>query len=297
MAAPTQPTTTSIVTEAYRRYFGVTSYTPTSTQINTAISEGIEKVKRDMWALSQRWRPLMKIGYDMTVKGISKYPYPADYERMKLIEILEGTSTGTLQSATSTSATLAAAEGISQDEAEGALLAITSGTGVDQALQIDDFNTTTKAVTMAESWTTTPTATSTYLVAVTQYLLWKEDMLQRARLRKPFLKARPTDYHPIDDIYSGSYELTPIPDKVYVVRMEYYVNLLLLDTSATIYNKLLYNWAGLWTQGVYTWLLESFSDSRYRGQEQIYTAMLRRMAAKESDYHNQAGLQMKVQRR
>ena len=296
MAAPTQPTATSIVTEAYRKY-GISS--PGTAVVNTAISEGIEKVKRDMWALSQRWKPLIKFGYDMTVKGISKYPYPADYEFLKSIAVWEGTATGTFQGGAVGTSTLAATEAITQDSAEGALLAITSGQGVDQAVQIDDYNTTTKVAIHAESLTTAPNASSTYLVAVQQYMLGKEDSLGLRGKSSPTLNGRPHTYYPLDDIYSGKYELELVPDKVYLLRMEYYANLLLIDVADTpgLYNKLLYNWAGVWTQGVYTWILDQYEDARYHAQEQIYTAMLRRLAAKDSDYHNQSQLQARSRSR
>jgi hypothetical protein len=62
---------------------------------------------------------------------------------------------GTLQGATSTTAQLATATTFANDEPIGAVLVITSGTGVGQARVITDYVSSTDTATV-DAWTTTP---------------------------------------------------------------------------------------------------------------------------------------------
>jgi hypothetical protein len=62
---------------------------------------------------------------------------------------------GTLQGATSTTAQLAPATTFANDEPIGAVLVITSGTGVGQARVITDYVSSTDTATV-DAWTTTP---------------------------------------------------------------------------------------------------------------------------------------------
>ena len=71
-------------------------------------------------------------------------------------------SSGTAQSATSTTLVLAAAAAFADDELIGNLIKITGGTGAGQSRQITDNVNSTDTVTVDRAWTTTPDNTSTY---------------------------------------------------------------------------------------------------------------------------------------
>jgi len=283
MAEPTQPTATTIITEAYRRWANIT---PTAGQITTATSEAIEKVKRDIWIKGKKWRSLITTRFDITRAGVSRVSNPTDFETSYDMTLFDGPSRSTLQTAATGTATLASSESIVQGDAEGAMLIITSGTGVNQGRQIDDYNASTKVATMAQNWTTTPAAGDGYLIGLYSYEVNKRDIQTRDRYRLQGLKDRPLEYFPLGSGSEGYYELSPTPDKVYGIMRRYYANLLRVDLSASIYNVILRNWAGILTQGVYVWLLSGESDRRYREQEAIYQAMLRELAARELEFHS-----------
>lgn len=70
---------------------------------------------------------------------------------------------GTLQSATATTAVLAAASSYANDRLNGMTLVITGGTGTGQSRIITDYVDATDTATV-DTWTTTPDGTSTYAV-------------------------------------------------------------------------------------------------------------------------------------
>ena len=293
MAAPTQPTPTLIVTEAYRQ-FGLTA---SAAQITTAIAEGIEKVKRDIWALGKRFKLLRTIQYKALKVGVSRYANPSDFEadvEGPGMSLLDGNSRSTLQGAAAGTATLAAAEGASQSQAEGHLLMITSGTGINQAEQIDDYDTSTKVATMRANWGTTPAAADAYLLVDSHYPVWKKAWPRRANYIQPMLAGKPREAFEMAGGSEGFIELYPVPDKVYGLKRDYYANLTLVDTSSDLYNVIMRNWAGVFTQGILVWIMASYDDTRRRTEEEIYRGMLKQLQANELDYHQQSNLQQKV---
>lgn len=294
MSAPTQPTPTLIVTEALNQ-FGVSS--PSSAQITRAIDYGLEKVKRDIWAIGKKWRLLRTTQYLPLKVGVSRYANPSDFEQdiqEPGMVLLDGSSRRTLQAAAAGTATLAAAEPASQTDAEGHLLVLTAGTGAGQGEQIDDYNSTTKVATMRANWTTTPVAGDSYLLVNAQYPISKHPWARRALITRPSDAGSPREAFEMGAGATGYIELYPVPDQVYAVRRDYYANLLLVDTSATLYNTILRNWAGVLTQGVLAWLMAGFDDTRSQKENLIYGGMLKQIQARELDDMNESNLQVRM---
>lgn len=77
--------------------------------------------------------------------------------------ILGIVDSGTLQSATSTTAVIRSAYSSADTRIVGMTLGITGGTGSDQARVVTAYNNTTKTCTV-DAWTTTPDSTSTYIL-------------------------------------------------------------------------------------------------------------------------------------
>jgi hypothetical protein len=73
---------------------------------------------------------------------------------------------GTLQSATGTTAVIRAAASFADDRLNGMTIVITGGTGVGQARQITDYVTGTDTATV-DTWTVTPSGTITYWLFAT----------------------------------------------------------------------------------------------------------------------------------
>lgn len=294
MTAPTAPTTTTIVTEAYRQ-FGISN--PTAGQLSTAISEGIEKVKRDIWAMGKRWKLLRTTQYIPIRKGVSRYANPSDFEsdmQEPGINLLDGIYSGALQTAAAGTATLAAADGATQDQVEGQLLLITSGTGVNQAEQVDDYNATTKVATMRANWSTTPVAADGYLVVNRQVPISKYPRTDRNRIERPGQMGEPREAYDMSAGANGFIELYPVPDRQYGLKRDYYAGLLLVDIVGTLYPYILRNWAGVLTQGCLAWLYEGYDDSRSQNAKLSYASMLNFLKARELDGHDDSNLQSKV---
>ena len=294
MAAPTAPTTTLIVTEAYRQ-FGISS--PTAGQLATAIAEGIEKVKRDIWAMGKRWKLLRTTQYIPIRKGVSRYANPTDFETDMVepgLSLLDGVHSGTLQTAAAGTADLAAADTAVQDDAEGKLLLITSGTGVNQAEQIDDYNATTKRATMRANWGTTPVTGDGYLIVNRQKPIEKFPRTRRNLIERPGQMGEPYEAYDMAAGAAGFIELYPVPQMAYGLKRDYYANLLLVDITGTLYPYILRNWAGVLTQGVLAWLYEGYNDSRSQVAKVAYANMLNFLKARELDGHDDSTLQQRV---
>ena len=73
-------------------------------------------------------------------------------------------TSGTAQSATSTTITLKATSSATNDIYNGMSIEITGGTGVGQIRRIEDYVGSTKVATVESAWTVTPNGTSTYEV-------------------------------------------------------------------------------------------------------------------------------------
>jgi len=293
MGAPSAPTPTTIVTEALKRYLN--GATPTVTQITRAEDYGLEKVKRDIMNLGRTWHPLLKIVYDITVAGVSHYANPADFEANYSVGYMSGDHSGVLGTVTSTSVVdLAADEDVTQAQAEGKWLLITSGTGVDQAQVIDNYNISTKRATMAAVYGTLCVTGDGYIVVDSIAPL--RDMKSIAlydRYQHPGISGTPTKYVHVPNTTVGQLALYPIPNSVGGLQRRYYVDLMLLDTDSTLYSTVLRRWAGVFEQGVFVWKLGE-DDDRYAAQNQMYQAMLIALAAYDLDGFDKEALKQQM---
>lgn len=291
MPAPTQPTIAILAAEAFRQ-FG--NDNPSSAETTAAQEQGMDKVKRDIWALGKKWRLLRTSQYFATKVGVSRYANPSDFEQdleRPGMTLLDGSYRGTLQAAAAGTATLAAAEPASQAAAEGHLLCLTSGTT--QAEQIDDYNITSKVATMRANWGTTPAGTETYLIADSHWPIVKEPWRNRNLILRPSTPGRPDKVYEMGASATGFIELSPTPDAVYMVKRDYYANLLLVDTSATLHATILRNWAGVITQGLLAWLMTHYRDTRAEMETRKYANQLQLLRA-ELDDMNESNLQSRV---
>lgn len=272
MAAPTQPTQTTICTEALKRFKN--GGTPNATEITRAEDYGLEKVKRDIMNFGKTWRPLLKTCYDITKVGVSHYANPADFEQDYSVGLMTGDHTGVLQAVGSTSSvTLAATEDATQTEAEGKYLLITSGTGVDQARVIDDYNATSKVATMASAYSTLCVIGDGYMIVNSITDLTEMSLGLYDQFQYPGKGGTPQRRIFVPNESVGELALQPVPNAVFGLRRRYYADLMKLDITSDLYNVILRRWAGLFEQGVYTWRL-SEDDDRYAVQNEIYQAML-----------------------
>jgi hypothetical protein len=281
MSAPTQPTKTTIVTEALKRF--TNGVTPTATDVTRAEDYGLEKVKRDIMGIGKNWRPLIRTVYDITKVGVAHYVNPSDFEKNASVGLMSGTHTGALSAVASTSAmTLAADENALQREAEGKYLLITSGTGVDQARQIDDYNATSKALVLTLAFTTLPVITDGYLICDSIKDLIPITNERYEQYEYPGIPGTPLRYADVPDDTLGKLALHPTPNAVFGLRRRYYADLMKIDTSIDLYNTILRRWANVFEQGVLVWKLGE-DDDRYETQNAIYQQFLSNLLVTDLD--------------
>ena len=277
MAIPTAPTASTICQEALTRKLN--GATPATADITRATSYGLEKVKRDIMLVNTLWRPLIQTYYTVTKEGVSKYTNPTDLEQHIKLELLKYDHSGALTDVTNASYlyTLAADEDATQDEVEGKTLLITSGTGANQAQQIDDYSTTTKIATGLAAFTTAPVATDEYAI-INEFKELTYDPLMRTGVYRD--KGEPSKYYPYDDSTYGYVELSQVPDAVYGLKYTYFADLRRVDITGSLYATLLRRWAAIFEQGVYVWTLGE-DDDRYDREFQIYDSMLKQLKARD----------------
>ncbi len=282
MAAPAQPTATTIVTEALKRFLNTTD-APDAADISRATDYGLEKAKRDIMLLGRKWRPLLITCYDILAAGISHYDNPSDFECDFDAYLMRGEHTGTLSAVTSASnVTLAADEDVAAADAPGRWLLITSGTGVDQAQQISAYNATTKVCVMAAAYATAPVQNDTYMI-VTEFreLRYKHPKLYD-RYDHPGSPGVPSIYSNLKNSSIGQFVVYPVPNNTMGVRRRYYADFMRLDVAGTLYSTILRRWAPVLEQGVYVWKLGE-DDDRFQAENQIYQGMLQALAVNDLD--------------
>ena len=292
MAIPTAPTATTIVTEALTRKLN--GGTPSAAEITRATNYGLEKVKRDVMLLCKKWKPLMQTSYDITKDALSKYPLPSDCEAMISVGIIYGDHTGTLtaKDAVAKTVTLAADEDVDQGTAESALLLITSGTGKDQAKQIDDYSTSTKVATFDEYFATTPDIGDGYMVCTVHRDL-ESKPVRHTRVSDRLAEGEPFGYILFDDATYGYVELIYTPDDVYGIEFIYFADLRRVDITGSLYTTLLRRWAAVFEQGVYAWSLGE-DDDRFEREDAKYWKMLKELRARDGYLQDESDLQRRV---
>jgi hypothetical protein len=168
---------------------------------------------------------------------------------------------------------LASSEDIAKVNAEGKALLITSGTGVDQAQIIDDYDISTKRATMASAYGTLCVAGDGYLVVNSITSLRKMKLALYDKYQHPGLAGTPKRYTHIPNATVGELGLYPVPNAVAGLQRRYYADLMLMDITSTLYSTILRRWALIFEQGVYVWKLGE-DDDRYPSENQIYQQML-----------------------
>lgn len=284
MAVPTEPTATTIVTEAWK---AAGQLSPTSAQLTRATDEWLQEVFNDIWLKSAengntRLKTLQETLIDVSTLHVRTYALAEDMDEEVIVEVLDGSRYATAQDGASTTLTLAAADTGTEANTEGRWVLITSGTGVDEIKQITDFNTTTKVATVESAWTATPTSSSTYLIVDNEYQLEEIDMSEMSTGSPT--SGRPTAF--------AKYNRQLIFDRpwdraTYGIRIRYFMNLheVNLTTGATTRITRIYqNWQDVLKQGVLWKVMRAIDDNRYLAEKQIYEDKVRMLLAKEISY-------------
>src|SRR3990172_866822 len=217
MVAPTAPDLTSITTAGLNQ----AGYaTPTTAQLTKAQDYWMREIKNDL--AHKKLKSLHTVSFLPTVIGRHRYSNPTNHGNDMTLTLLDGEHIGVAQAGSSSSITLAAAEGIVENAILGRYILITSETGVGSCSQCTAYDTTTKIATVSPNFTTAPAVNSDYMVVdayypLTQIPAWDVDME-----RNVTDKGRPAFYIPIGDADYGEILLYPTPDAIYGLPMRYY---------------------------------------------------------------------------
>jgi hypothetical protein len=275
MALPTQPTATTICTEAWK-LFGKNS--PTTADITRATDYGIEMVKSDIKDMGLEWSFLRKTAYITLMANVSKVQLPTDFARLLSVQILKGDLAGSAVGGGTSEITLASTFSKSESDTEGKWIVLTEGVGSGQARQISNYTPATKLVSVDESWTTAPTSASVYMIVDNHYPCDYKPEWELSEIELPHLEGRPTvAYHTQDDAEGDlHFNYAPDSDYTYVAKVVYYADIQKIDLTATLYNTILRLLNGLFIQGVFVWTLQD--DTRYQIELQKYRDKLQRAA-------------------
>lgn len=290
MAIPTQPTSTTICTEAWK-LLGVAS--PTTAQITRATDYGMELVKSDLKDLGLEWDFLRTTGYLVTTVGVNNVQLPTDFAKLVSAKIMDGSTRQTAQTGASTTITLASAYAGGSDTV-GKFIILTGGTGSGQTRQIKSYVSGTKVATVDSAWSTTPDSTSTYLLVDTfQELSHKNLYEASSSLIMPNVAGKPTKAFIKSDSAEGDLYFDKTPDLLYGIELEYYADILKVDLSSTLYNRILRLLNGLLIQGVFVYLLQD--DVRTTLERQVYEKKKAQTAALYLYPENLSELSMHLQ--
>ena len=295
MALPTDPTISTIASEALQKAGYNTTTSQYTAKLTRATTYWAEEVKNDIFSLMKNPKYLQKTAVVTLTANKSKYQFPTDFSTPISVTLLSGTKTGTAQAGAASTITLAAADANTAGDVEGKEIVITGGTGPNQVRQVIDYDATTKIATVDQAWATNPASGSTYLIVdgydeLREEPIWGHD----SNTAIPEL-GYPYSYYPEGEkassqtaaTYTGGFIVAPTPDTnyTYVVKVRYYMDMMKvdLDTSVDPTITVLYRrWRNVWLQGIYCKALQDMDDNRYGSEFGVYDKLLKSVQARET---------------
>ena len=170
--------------------------------------------------------------------------------KLSFFLLLDGGVSGAAQAGSSSTVTLAADDNSSLGGIQGKDILITSGTGQGSLSQITGFDESTKIVTVTPNFTTSPGASSGYLIIDNEYPVEQRPVFEFDTGRTAIL-SRPEKFYPMGDEDYGEFILNCPPDKNYGARLRYYASLQRLDLDSTLMSTLYARWRSILTDGIY----------------------------------------------
>lgn len=272
MAVPSDPTVTTVITEALKRAGRVS---PTVGQISDAIEHQFREVKSDITQRSAR-HPALETQYvTATVDGQSRYTIPTDADEVRSVVLVYApTDTywqATAQSGGATSVTLNASFSQDAENVRGKFAFILGGTGANQFAQVISYDNTTKVAGVDRTWVTNPAVGSLVHLGVSQAKLysfdkpWGYDILNA-----PFQRGTPSYAAPV----GRELWLNYAADRIYGLWWDYWANLDRLDEAGTVFVRHLREHRSLWVQGVAVKTMQRYDEDRYQVELSVYENML-----------------------
>ena len=282
MAVPSNPTVTSIVTQALR-HAGLPS--PLTAQVTELATEGLQTVKTELWASQERDALLETTVMVLLPIGNGQLDTPADFDHAVTLDVYTSDESMAFTASTAASTTLTAPSTFSADVStvRGRYIFTTSGTGSGQYRQITAYNDTTKVLTVTPAWTTTPDATTVVFIGQQRRRLELDDpgtgWARWSTNGEALSSGYPSRYRLVGSSPLNTdipaIEINPVPDTArYAMLMKYGANLTRLDEVGTIFVKHLRERRGLWMQGLSVQAMSRYDETRYPQAYAVWQAML-----------------------
>lgn len=251
MALPTDPTATSIATEALSR---LNEPNPSAGMLARAESMLLDVMtqiaKRHNWKVLEDTKSIVITAYQ------PRYAIPADFSKGVDLRLFSGGHSGTMQSATDSTITLAAGEDITALQAQGAPIFMTSGDAAGYWSRIVSYNFSTKAAAISPNWGLTPTA-GNYLIPDEELEIPHQFLLQ-PRLVDSIAKPK------IATIYDDEIYLSPVPNAgPYILLSRFQVKPYKLDLTDTRCTKIYWEWREALILGIIRDYSYTPNDDRY----------------------------------
>lgn len=190
--------------------------------------------------------------------------------------LLDGDVRDTAQTGGNNTITLSADDSSDEAGRTGREILLIANTGSGQLRTIIQYNSSTKVATVDSNWTTNPDSTTEYVVLSDYVDLWNQDEKSSNLYLSRTNKDRPSKI----SIYKDQIRLFDVPDKIYGLKVNYWVNIQQVDTDSTAYTKMLRKWRSLFTEGFYIKALQDDDDPRYIQELPIYSNMISKITSR-----------------
>lgn len=286
MAVPTDPTVTSIVTDALR-HSGL--FNPTAGQVSELALNGFQTVKTEIWGACAN-DDLIKTTVPIILsQGNGQVDTPADFSSAVTLDVYTCSDAMAFTATDGAAGSITAPSTFSSDVSaiRGFYVFTTGGTGLGQYRQITNYNDTTKVITVSPNWTVNPAAATTAFVGQLRKRLIQDDPEGLAYAAPYPNQGYPTRYRVVGssplNTDMPAIEIYPVPDTAnYALLLTYIPNLTRLDETGTLFVKHLRERRFLWIDGLIEQACRRYDEARYPAGYQTWQVTLQRFAS-----HNQ----------
>jgi hypothetical protein len=283
MALPTTQTLDTICIQGLKRA-GISDYT--AAELTNAKDEYVRDILDDLFA-EKDWKILEHEDIAQLNNFVSEIALPTDMLKLLSLRLLTGQHSDTLQAGTTSSLTLAAAEDITEQQAEGSPIVILSGSASGEWSRITAYNETTKVAGVSPSFSTAPGA-ATYMI-VDEELELTPDTREAITIRESV--DPPTHYAIYNDprmLYLNGYVNSD--DYVYALLRRYSLNIDQVDLTDARMTRIYDEYRFLLVQGVMAYQMRDNDDSRYDREMSRFDRLMAQAKKKDNRARAQRGM-------
>ena len=276
MPVPSDPTTLTACAHA-ARMAGLRNATSISYAVYSYGPDWLESVKGQLWQASTHDKLNETTSVLVTTVGsrVLSVGLPSDFDHEVRLRAFDGAieDRGVFQAAYSGSVQLAAVYSAVASDSLGRYVFTLAGNGAGQYRSIATYNDSTKMATLDSAWTTTPSATTTYVVGSRWWDLNKTELITGL-----VTTGRPERYRMI----GTTTEVEPPSDMLYPILLFYGANLTRLNDGSYTFVRHLRERYAYWVQGLKVEAMNQFDDDRYGQQYEIWRGMLANYGGKNT---------------